>query len=184
MTIKKRGRPQKTAKALSHAEIIATAKTLMVKNGKIPSIRALSAELNVDAMAIYYYFKNKTVLLEELTASLITEIYQPKDGLAWEVQLRELSKSYLTLLSKYNGLLHTLLAMDATSPANVFIDRFTHITHGLNMSAAHSHAALNLLVDYLHGFSMAMSCNNADQLVVDDIDASLDIIFTGIKASL
>lgn len=184
MTIKKRGRPQKESKALSKEVIIKTAKNLMISDGKIPSIRSLSAELNVDAMAIYYYFKSKGVLLEELTTSLISEIYQPQKGLEWEIELRKLSKSYIALLRKYDGLLQTLLSMKSTSPANVFISRFKIIMKKLNMSTSIENASLNLLADYLHGFSISMSCDTTSKLTVDDIDESLDIIFTGINASI
>lgn len=184
MTVKKRGRPQKESKVLSGEEIIKTAKKLMLTSGKIPSIRSLSAELHVDAMAIYYYFKNKNVLLEELTTSLIFEMYISKNDLEWEVELRKLSKSYVALLSKYDGLLQTLLSMNSTSPANVFIDRFKIITKDLNLEVSAEKASLNLLADYLHGFSMSMSCDSTAQLTVDDVDGSLDIIFAGINASL
>lgn len=184
MTIKKRGRPQKESMALSKDVIIETAKMLMISDGKVPSIRALSAKLNVDAMAIYYYFKNKSVLLEELTTSLICEIYQPQENEEWQVELRKLSKSYITLLNKYDGLLQTLLSMQSTSPANVFIKRFKIIMKTLNISVSLENAALNLLADYLHGFSISMSCDNSGLLTVDDIDDSLDIIFTGIRAAI
>lgn len=184
MTIKKRGRPQKESKALSKEVIIEIAKSLMVGHGKIPSIRSLSTELNVDAMAIYYYFKNKNVLLEELTTSLISEIYQPKTVLEWEVELRKLSKSYITLLSKYDGLLQTLLSMKSTSPANVFISRFKTIIKELNMSTSLENASLSLLADYLHGFSISMSCDSTGKLTTNDIDESLDVIFAGINASI
>lgn len=184
MTIKKRGRPQKESKALSKEVIIETAKKLMVSGGKIPSIRALSSELNFDAMSIYYYFKNKSALLEELTTSLISEIYQPQKDLEWEVELRKLSKSYIVLLSKYDGLLQTLLSMKSTSPANVFISRFKVTIKDLNMSASIENASLSLLADYLHGFSISMSCDSTGKLTVDDIDDSLDVLFAGINASI
>ncbi len=184
MTIRKRGRPQKESKTLNNEVIIETAKKLMISDGKIPSIRSLAAELNVDAMAIYYYFKNKSVLLEELTTSLISEIYQPQKGLEWEVELRKLSKSYIELLNKYDGLLQTLLSMKSTSPANVFISRFKIIMKKLNMNISIENASLNLLADYLHGFSISMSCDSTGKLTVNDIDASLDVIFTGINASM
>jgi len=184
MTIKKRGRPQKEAMALSKEVIIKTAKELMISGGKIPSIRSISSELNVDAMAIYYYFKSKGVLLEELTTSLISEIYQPQEGVEWEVELRKLSKSYIALLSKYNGLLQTLLSMESTSPANVFISRFRVIMKKLNMNTSTENASLNLLADYLHGFSISMSCDSTNKLTIDDIDGSLDILFAGIKSSI
>jgi len=184
MTIKKRGRPQKEAMALSKEVIILTAKELMISGGKIPSIRSISSELNVDAMAIYYYFKSKGVLLEELTTSLISEIYQPQEGVEWEVELRKLSKSYISLLSKYDGLLQTLLSMESTSPANVFISRFRLIMKKLNMNRSTENASLNLLADYLHGFSISMSCDGTNKLTIDGIDGSLDILFAGIKASI
>jgi len=184
MTTKKRGRPQKESKALSKEVIIKTAKNLMISGGKIPSIRSLSAELNVDAMAIYYYFKSKSLLLEELTTSLISEIYQPKKGLEWRGELRKLSKSYIALLSKYDGLLHTLLSMKSTSPANVFTSRFKIIMKKMKMSISIENASSNVLADYLHGYSIAMSCDITGKLTVDDIDESLNIIFTGINASI
>ncbi|SFC33120.1 TetR/AcrR family transcriptional regulator [Pseudoalteromonas denitrificans] len=182
MTTKKRGRPQKDSNTLSKKLIIETAKKLMIDGGKIPSIRSLSSQLNIDAMAIYYYFKNKNVLLEALTTSLISEIYQPQKTLEWEVELRKLSKSYIALLSKYDGLLQTLLTMKSISPANVFISRFKIIIKELNMNVSIEKAALNLLADYLHGFSFSMSCDSTGKLNVDDIDESLDIIFNGINA--
>ncbi|MFC5080198.1 helix-turn-helix domain-containing protein [Vibrio thalassae] len=53
------------------------AKRLMQMDGKIPSIRRLATELNIDAMAIYYYFKNKDELLEAVAVSLVEGIYLP-----------------------------------------------------------------------------------------------------------
>ncbi|WP_340679086.1 TetR/AcrR family transcriptional regulator [Paraglaciecola sp.] len=184
MALKKRGRPQKESKALNKEVIIDNAKKLMISDGKIPSIRSLSAELNVDAMAIYYYFKNKSILLEELTTSLISEIYQPQKSLEWEVELRKLSKSYIALLSKYDGLLQTLLSMKSTSPANIFLFRFRIIVKKLHMNISVEDASLNLLTDYLHGFSISMSCDSTGKLTVDDIDEPLGVIFTGINASI
>ena len=184
MTIKKRGRPQKESKALSKEVIIKAAKKLMISGGKIPSIRSLSAELNVDAMAIYYYFNNKSVLLEELTTSLIFEIYQPQQDLEWKVELGKLSKSYIALLSKYDGLLQTLLSMKSASPANVFKRRFKFTIKEQNISESMESAYLSLLVDYLHGFSISMSCDNTGKLTVDDIDEPLGVIFAGINASI
>jgi len=72
--------------------------------------------------------------------------------------------------------------MKSTSPANVYISRFKVIVKQLNMSISTESAALNLLADYLHGFSISMSCDSTSKLTIDDIDESLDIIFAGINA--
>ena len=73
--IKKRGRPGADKSQLSAELILNMARQLMRENGKVPSIRQLAIELDIDAMAIYHYYANKAALLEALTVSLIEEIY-------------------------------------------------------------------------------------------------------------
>ncbi|OCQ22179.1 transcriptional regulator [Pseudoalteromonas luteoviolacea] len=178
--VKKRGRPQKVQNGLNKSLIVTTAKKMMAQNGSIPSIRKLSAQLNVDAMAIYYYFKNKDALLEAITTSLIEDIHTPADSGDWRKELLTLSKSYLATLSKYDGLLQTLLSMKSDSPAEVFIGRFEKIITPLKLEKKQQKAFLDLLVDYLHGFSLAMSCDKSNTLTIDDIDISISFLFNGL----
>ncbi len=183
-TENKRGRPAKENSGLSAGMIINTAKRMMLMEQKVPSIRAISKELKVDPMALYYYFKNKNILLEEMAKSLIAEIYKPDCSLNWESELKELSKSYLLLLHRYEGLLETLLSMTSNSPAQVFIDRFNLIVLPLKLENRNKTAFLNLLVDYLHGFSIAMSCNKEGGLKVDDINEQLEFLFHGVSLNV
>lgn len=81
---KKRGRPTAKQSQLSAESILESAKLLMKKDGKIPSVRLLATQLDVDPMAIYYYFKNKNALLEALTTSLVEDIYQPQANEDWQ----------------------------------------------------------------------------------------------------
>jgi AcrR family transcriptional regulator len=173
---KKRGRPAKSQSVLGKKQIISVAKQLMESSGSIPSIRKLSAELNVDAMAIYYYFKNKNHLLEEITTSLISDIYCPLSSDNWQLELLTLCKSYLTLLERYDGLLATLLTMDADGPAQVFVSRFKFITQSLSLSVEDENTFLNLLVDYVHGFAFAKSCDTKQILKIDNIDKPFQLI--------
>jgi len=170
----KRGRPAQ--KQLSQDIIIDQAKQLMLENGKPPSIRALAAALNVDAMAIYHYFKNKDALLEAVTVSLINEIHDPQ-SLHWQQEIFELSKSYLAILDKYRGLLQTLLSSKMIGPAEVFAARFKRITESLDLNTDTQQTALHLLVDYLHGFALAMECNpNRDELNLEMIEQPVTFI--------
>ncbi|MCG7587598.1 TetR/AcrR family transcriptional regulator [Photobacterium sp. OFAV2-7] len=157
---KKRGRPKGSGSQLSKEAIMDMAKSLMQEDGKIPSIRKLAASLSVDAMAIYHYFSNKNALLEAITTSLIEDIYEPKMSDNWKSELNKLCTSYLTLLSRYPGLLEILLGMDSHSPAEVFIERFSVVVKPLNLNADSSKNALELLVDYLHGYALALQCNS------------------------
>ncbi len=61
---KKRGRPSVGSDKLTADSIIVTAREQMLQHGQKLSIRGLARELNVDPMAIYYYFENKNALLE------------------------------------------------------------------------------------------------------------------------
>ena len=159
MSVKKRGRPAAGAQ-LSAELIVETAKSLMKSVGKVPSIRQLAATLDVDAMAIYHYFKNKDAMLEALAVSLISDIYEPTGDGSWQSELMQLAHSYIDLLLHYPGLLQTLLSMKTISPAMVFIERFETILQPLQLNAKNKKDSLDLFVDYLHGFALSMNCNN------------------------
>jgi len=180
MNNKGRGRPSKAQSSLGKEKIVTTAKHLMEKNGKIPSIRGLALHLEVDAMAIYHYFKNKDQMLEAIGTSLISDIYNPEVSDNWQLELLTLCKSYLTLLSDYEGLLQTLLTMQSTGPAQVFIDKFNAITATLNLTPSKQSDLLNLVVDYIHGFSLAKSCDNSQSLNIDDIEGPFNLIFEAV----
>ncbi|ABZ77952.1 transcriptional regulator, TetR family [Shewanella halifaxensis HAW-EB4] len=180
MTVKhkKRGRPASQASQLSKEAIVIQAKALMLSDGKIPSIRHLAGKLSVDAMAIYHYFKNKDALLEAITTSLVSEICQPEAGDKWQQALTELSLSYLNLLKQYSGLLETLLSMQSSGPADIFIARFKLILAPLALEETQLNNALCLLVDYLHGFALACRCNSSEQeLELQAILGPLSLIF-------
>lgn len=161
---KKRGRPSGSKKTLNQDSIMNMAKRLMKEDGKIPSIRKLALHLDVDAMAIYYYFSNKNALLEAITTSLIKEIYLPQQKANWKSELNLLCVSYLTLLHTYSGLLETLLSMTSASPAAVFTERFNLIIQELHLSSEAKKNALDLLADYLHGFALALNCNQTQPI--------------------
>ncbi|MCO7223039.1 TetR/AcrR family transcriptional regulator [Pleionea sp. CnH1-48] len=183
MTVKspKRGRPAKHQTQLSKEAIVSSAKLLMKKEGAIPSIRKLATELNVDAMAIYHYFANKNQLLESITTSLISDIYQPKPSEDWKTELHQLCVGYLNLLNQYPGLLQILLSMESNSPAMIFIERYESIISDLPLSSDNRKHALDLLVDYIHGFALAMSCDKQSLLNIEAFDGPFEFFCKAIE---
>jgi len=178
MTVKekKRGRPPGARAQLNGQIIISAAKVLMREEGATPSIRKLATSLNVDAMAIYHYFKNKDALLEAITTSLVEDIYEPTPSDDWKDELNKLSGSYLKLLHTYSGLLETLLSMESVGPASVFCQRFYLVLTPLKLLASDKKNALDLLVDYLHGYALAMSCNKEkSRLSIDMFTGALGL---------
>lgn len=165
MTVKpkKRGRPEKGKDGLSQERIVDTAKAMMKADGKIPSIRALAKELNIDAMAIYHYFNNKDSVLEAVAISLVEGIYEPTGTTRWQEEVSELGWSYLKLLGEYPGLLETLFKMKSSGPADVFMSRFNEIVDAINLTKSERQNAVNLLADYLHGFAFSMQFSSASE---------------------
>ncbi|WP_066017307.1 TetR/AcrR family transcriptional regulator [Endozoicomonas atrinae] len=171
--VKKRGRPSVLKGQMSTEKIVLKAKELLKEEGKIPSIRKLASALDVDAMAIYYYFENKNALLEAVTVSLVDAIYDPVLSIDWHKELHQLCLSYLQLLQDHPGLLETLLSMGSHGPAEVFIERFERAVSPLNLPDTYRKSALDLLVDYLHGFALALNCQQASSLSVELLDGPL-----------
>ncbi len=167
MTIAKRGRPHVQHAFLTNDVILMAAKKLMRDTGKEPSIRQLARALGSDPMAIYHYYKNKKALLEALAVSLIKDIYEPEDTLSWKDELYKLSQGYLRLLIEYPSLLETLLAMQSTSPAVIYYERFQRILAPLMLGREREKNALDLLVDYIHGYAMAMKYNEEHPMKLD-----------------
>lgn len=160
---KKRGRPSRSRGKLTPEIIVNCARTLLQENGKVPSVRQVSGKLDVDPMAIYHYFSSKAALLEAVTVSLMETIYEPSGDGDWQEELRLLCRSYLVLLKEHAGLLTTMLSMGSESPAHVFITRFHEILSPLHLSGKVLKDAVDFLADYLHGFALAMHCNNDNQ---------------------
>ncbi|WP_135383576.1 TetR/AcrR family transcriptional regulator [Vibrio tasmaniensis] len=178
MTVKdqKRGRPKSGSSQLSAERILTIAKSMMRESGKVPSIRGLATELGVDAMAIYHYFKNKNDLLEAITVSLIEEVAQPELTQDWRDNLYRLSVSYLSMLNEYRDLLETLLTMKSLGPMEVFSERFTAVLSPLALTKEQTKNALDLLVDYLHGYALALNCNpDRTELTIEMVEKPLSL---------
>lgn len=179
----KRGRPKVGDRQLSADGILATAKVMMREGGKIPSIRALATQLGVDAMAIYHYFKNKSELLEAITVSLMQEIVEPDEQLDWKDNIYRLSTSYLTILNDHPGLLETLLTMKSLSPVEVFSQRFEASIASLNLSEEQRNTARDLLVDYLHGYALALNCNSdRTELTAEMTEKPMELYYLALLA--
>lgn len=166
---KKRGRPAGKLSLLSADSILEAAKHLMKEDGKVPSVRSLAMQLNIDPMAIYHYFKNKNLLLEALTTSLVDEIAIPQEGADWQGELKRLCVSYIDLLRTYPGLLETMLSMTSNGPDQRFTERFKIIVSPLALPPKAEKDGLDLLADYLHGFAFSISCCHDENRVKNEM---------------
>ena len=181
---KKRGRPGRDSDGLNCEAIVSGAKQWLLQENKKLSIRALANHLEVDPMAIYHYFANKAALLEAITVSIMQDLYEPGTGDNWKMEITQLCGSYLTLLRDHPGLLETLLSMGeaAEVPADVFSERFYLAITPLELRDEQKKAALDLLVDYLHGFALALQCTaKKSNLELSAIEESLALYLRALQ---
>jgi len=100
-----------TARSLTEAAIVNAALEIVRRTGvESLSMRGLSRELGMSAMAAYYYVANKDELLDLVAARALADIPLPEgDGSPWPVQLRALIDHVDKALRDYRGVGEVLL---------------------------------------------------------------------------
>lgn len=127
-------------------------------------MRRLGQELGVDAMALYRYFPGKDALLSAAAVALYRGLAPSFDDRgSWKEKLLFLSEAYLHLIRPYPELLSYLLGnLEACSePASLFATHFDDATHELSLSPKARGAALNALVDLIHGLALGYAYSGA-----------------------
>src|SRR4051794_2168015 len=100
-----------TARSLTEAAIVDAALEIVRRSGvESLSMRGLSRELGMSAMAAYYYVANKDELLDLVAARALADIPLPNaDGSPWPVRLRALVDHIDKALRDYRGVGEVLL---------------------------------------------------------------------------
>lgn len=98
-------------RSLTEASIVDAALRVIERDGVDGlSMRALSRELGVSAMAAYYYVKSKEELLDLVAAQVLADIAAPASpGLEWPARLRLLIDQIESALRHHRGLGDLLL---------------------------------------------------------------------------
>src|SRR3954454_19246026 len=100
-----------TARSLTEAAIVDAALEIVSRSGvESLSMRGLSRELGMSAMAAYYYVANKDELLDLVAARALADIPLPKaNGSPWPDRLRALIDQVDKALRDYRGVGEVLL---------------------------------------------------------------------------
>src|SRR3954470_20520477 len=100
-----------TARSLTEAAIVDAALEIVARSGvESLSMRGLSRELGMSAMAAYYYVANKDELLDLVAARALADIPLPKaDGSPWPDRLRALIDQVDKAMRDYRGVGEVLL---------------------------------------------------------------------------
>jgi AcrR family transcriptional regulator len=119
------------------------------------SMRKLGQELGVEAMALYYHFKNKDEVLDNMIDLVFSEIDLPPSGADWKTAMRQRAISAREVLSRHRWAIGLMESRTNPGPANLrhhdaVIGCLRAAGFDMEM-AAHAYA---LLDSYLYGFAL------------------------------
>lgn len=123
------------------------------------TVRKIASELNVQAPALYWHFKNKQELLDEMATTIfadaIREQGMPSDDLGWAEWAMEFARSLRSTLLRYRDGAHLFSGRYLTdtslySPMEAALRKFTEAGFSLPDSAN----TLNTIYCYVVGFTI------------------------------
>ena len=108
--------PPKPRDPLSRERILAAAIDLADAEGlSVVTMRRLAASLNVEAMSLYYYVRNKDDLLGAILERVLGELELPSPGTPWKDALRSISLSAHAVLDRHRWAARVLMTPSAAS---------------------------------------------------------------------
>ena len=145
---------------LDRETLVRTALRVLDKTGLDGlTVRKIASELNVQAPALYWHFKNKKELLDEMAttvfADAIREQGMPRDELDWSAWAVEFAASLRSTLLRYRDGAHLFSGRYLTdsslyAPMEAALRKFTEC--GFSLSDAAN--TLNTIYCYVVGFTI------------------------------
>jgi len=134
------------------------------------SMRTLAKKLKVDPMAVYHYIPSKEILLEEIVAFVFSELdsnHPAKKN--WKEKIKVLLDNYRNLVKQHPNLIYFILTAPSYSlkPSLEFNENLFSCLSESPLPKRKTILLGNLLIDYLHGYSLAESSMNLEQEFID-----------------
>ncbi len=158
---KKRGRPAKARAggrpALSHQLIVKTAVKLADKDGlERLSMRKLAQQLDVEAMSLYNYVKNKEGLIDGMLDVVVGEFLVPSRMQPWKVAMRDRAVSCHAVLLKHPwAALQVLSRINLGDSMMIWTEATIDCLHHAGFSYPQADHAWNAMDNHIYGFTIA-----------------------------
>jgi AcrR family transcriptional regulator len=150
-------KPAQRREPLSRERVLRAAIKLADQGGNESfSMRKLGQELGVEGTALYYHFKNKDEVLDNMIDLVFSEIDLPPIGVDWKTAMRQRAISAREVLSRHRWAIGLMESRTNPGPANLrhhdaVIGCLRAAGFDMEM-AAHAYA---LLDSYIYGFGLA-----------------------------
>jgi len=153
------GRTNRTARPrapLSRERVLQTAIKRADQGGIASlSMRKLGQELGVEAMALYYHFRNKDEVLDGIIDLVFSEIDLPPSGADWTAALRQRAISVREVLSRHRWAIGLMESRANPGPATLrHHDAVLGSLRAAGFSLEMAAHVYSLLDSYLYGFAL------------------------------
>lgn len=119
------------------------------------TMRRLAAELDVEAMTIYYHVPNKDGILDALVERVISEIELPEPGAEWRPALRSIALSAYEVFGRHRWAPQVMLARRGSGPMRLrYMDTILAILTDAGFEPTVSDHAYHALEGHVMGFTL------------------------------
>ena len=141
---------------LSRELVLQTALRLADQGGLVSlTMRRLGQELGVEAMAMYYYFANRDLIVDGIVDLVFAEIDLPSDDGDWKAAMRRRAISLRDVLLRHRWAIGLMESRRDGGPANLrHHDAVIGSLRAGGMDIPMAAHAYSLLDSYIYGFAL------------------------------
>lgn len=121
------------------------------------TMRALGRELGVDPMAVYYYFPNKTAILDGVVEAFWSELDPPLlEGQPWQTQLEQIARAMRDMLRRHPNAIPVLSTRPNLSFAGLkVVDRIIGVLLAAGIEPREALEFVNAAGEFILGHALA-----------------------------
>lgn len=147
---------RKSTRNLSRQKIIDEAIKIADRDGlEKLSMRKLSDSLDVEAMSLYHYIKNKRELVHDMTDAVVPAIDPPRPSVDWRDAMRKRAHAVRDVFKRHPWAAHQFVSEVNSGPA---MFAYSDSSVGYLIEAGFSYPmadyAWNLIDSYIYGFNL------------------------------
>jgi len=149
--------PEQARPRLNHDRIVRAAIALVDREGlEGLSMRKLGNELEVEAMALYYYFQGKDALLDAIVEAVVAEMGDAPESGDWKERLHERFRSYRRLAQAHPHIF-PLVGKRAVRSAEALapVEHMLEILRGAGFGPEEALHGFRALSSFAYGYALA-----------------------------
>lgn len=133
------------------------------------SMRQIAAKLNVTSTAIYYHFRNKSALLDQLAEDIMRSIQAPAPDRPWPERLRGFILAMHEAMSDYSGLNRHLVNNRSSRAGMLWTETVLGILLDAGFTAETIRPSFAMLVFFIDPMTLVDDKSHRDEVIQDPV---------------